>query len=66
MTHVNGQTMDYTATMQMLVGWREGAWRNAEALVNAPCYSYSMPVIIAITDPRGPPEDSNLEQFGRV
>src|SRR5947207_6245236 len=36
MTHVNGQTMDYTATMQMLVGWREGAWRNAEALVNAP------------------------------
>ncbi len=36
MTHVNGQTLDYTATMQLLVAWREGAWRNAEALVNAP------------------------------
>jgi len=35
-THVNGQTLDYTATMQILVGWREQAWRNAEALVNAP------------------------------
>jgi hypothetical protein len=36
MTHINGQTMDYTATMQMLVAWREAAWRNAEALVSAP------------------------------
>jgi hypothetical protein len=36
MTHFNGQTLDYTATMQILVGWREMAWRNAEALVNAP------------------------------
>jgi hypothetical protein len=35
-THFNGQTLDYTATMQLLVAWREGAWRNAEALVNAP------------------------------
>jgi hypothetical protein len=35
-THVNGQTMDYSAVMQILVGWREQAWRNAEALVNAP------------------------------
>jgi hypothetical protein len=36
MTHVEGQTLDYTATMQVLVAWREGAWRNAEALVSAP------------------------------
>jgi hypothetical protein len=35
-THFNGQTLDYTATMQILVAWREAAWRNAEALVNAP------------------------------
>jgi hypothetical protein len=28
--------MDETATMQLLVAWREQAWRNAEALVNAP------------------------------
>ena len=34
--HVQGQTMDYTALMQVLVGWREQAWRNAEALVAAP------------------------------
>jgi len=38
----------------------------AASLVNAPCYSYSTPVIVAITDPRGPPEDSNLDQFGRL
>jgi hypothetical protein len=33
---VQGTTMDETATLHMLVGWREQAWRNAEALVNAP------------------------------
>ena len=33
---VQGTTMDETATLQMLVGWREQAWRNAELLVNAP------------------------------
>ena len=33
---VQGTTMDETATLQLLVGWREQAWRNAEALVNAP------------------------------
>ena len=33
---VQGTTMDETATGQMLFGWREQAWRNAEALVNAP------------------------------
>lgn len=26
----------YSATMQVVVAWRENAWRNAEALVNAP------------------------------
>ncbi|MEY2456291.1 MAG: hypothetical protein QOK06_1385, partial [Acidimicrobiaceae bacterium] len=35
-SNIQGTTMDETATMQLLVGWREQAWRNAEALVNAP------------------------------
>ena len=29
-------TYDETATLQLVVAWREQAWRNAEALVNAP------------------------------
>ena len=33
---VQGSTIDETVTLQLLVGWRELAWRNAEALVNAP------------------------------
>jgi hypothetical protein len=33
---VDGTTMDETGMLQILVGWREQAWRNAEALVNAP------------------------------
>jgi hypothetical protein len=33
---VHGTTVDETVLLQMLVGWREQAWRNAEALVNAP------------------------------
>ena len=33
---VQGTTMDETATLQILVAWREQAWRNAELLVNAP------------------------------
>lgn len=28
--------LSYTALMQVLIGWRETAWRNAERLVNAP------------------------------
>ena len=28
--------VSYGTIMQMLTGWRENAWRNAEALVNAP------------------------------
>lgn len=32
----DGTTMDETGMLQLLVAWREGAWRNAEALVNAP------------------------------
>lgn len=35
-TQIDGTTIDETAMLQMLVGWREQAWRNAEALVNAP------------------------------
>lgn len=33
---IDGTTMDETGMLQMLVGWREQAWHNAEALVNAP------------------------------
>ena len=33
---IDGTTMDETGLLQLLVGWREQAWRNAEALVNAP------------------------------
>ena len=33
---VDGTTMDETGMLQLLVGWREQAWRNAELLVNAP------------------------------
>jgi len=33
---IDGTTLDETALLQILVGWREQAWRNAEALVNAP------------------------------
>ena len=32
---VDGTTMDETGSIQLLVGWREQAWRNAEALVSA-------------------------------
>ncbi len=35
-TQIDGSTLDETLMLQMLVGWREQAWRNAEALVNAP------------------------------
>lgn len=33
---IDGTTMDETGMLQLLVAWREQAWRNAEALVNAP------------------------------
>ena len=34
-SQIDGTTLDETALLQLLVGWREQAWRNAEALVNA-------------------------------
>src|SRR5688572_20814081 len=33
---IDGTTMDETATINMLVAWREMAWRNAERIVAAP------------------------------
>lgn len=33
---IDGTTLDETTMLQILVGWREQAWRNAEALVGAP------------------------------
>ena len=35
-TQLNGTQLDEAALLQLLVAWREGAWRNAEALVSAP------------------------------
>jgi hypothetical protein len=35
-TQVHGTTLDEAAFLQLLVLWREQAWRNAEALVSAP------------------------------
>lgn len=35
-TQVDGTQLDEAALLQLLVGWREQAWRNAEALVSAP------------------------------
>jgi hypothetical protein len=35
-TQINGTQLDSTAMLQLLVAWREQAWRNAELLVSAP------------------------------
>jgi hypothetical protein len=35
-TQVDGTQLDEAALLQLLVAWREQAWRNAEALVSAP------------------------------
>jgi hypothetical protein len=34
-TQIDGTQLDEAALLQLLVGWREQAWRNAEALVSA-------------------------------
>lgn len=33
---IDGTTIDETVLLQLLAGWREQAWRNAEAIANAP------------------------------
>jgi len=45
---VDGTTMDETAMLQLLVSWRERAWRNAEAIVNAPTEAERQQVIANI------------------
>lgn len=35
-TQIDGTQLDEAVLLQMLVGWREQAWRSAEALVSAP------------------------------
>lgn len=35
-TQINGTLLDEAALLQLLLSWRELAWRNAELLVNAP------------------------------
>jgi len=45
---VDGTTMDETGMLQLLVGWREQAWRNAEAIVNAPTEADRQEVLAGI------------------
>lgn len=45
---INGTTMDETAIMQLLMAWREQAWRNAEAIVNAPTEAARQAVLAGI------------------
>lgn len=47
-SQIDGTTLDETATLQLLVGWREMAWRNAEALVNAPTEADRLMVLSGI------------------
>lgn len=35
-SYLDGTTLDETTLFQLMAAWREGAWRNAERLVNAP------------------------------
>jgi hypothetical protein len=41
-------TFDESATMQMIIAWREAAWRNAERLVNAPSEAHRAAVAAEI------------------
>jgi hypothetical protein len=45
---IDGTTMDETAFLQLLVSWREMAWRNAERIVNAPDAASRQQVIDSI------------------
>ncbi|MFP5254748.1 MAG: DUF5995 family protein [Acidimicrobiia bacterium] len=45
---VDGTTMDETALLQLLVSWREMAWRNAERIVSAPDEAARQEVIASI------------------
>lgn len=45
---IDGTTLDEIAVLQILVGWREQAWRNAEALVNAPTEAARLIVLSGI------------------
>jgi hypothetical protein len=45
---IDGTTLDETATINLLVGWREQAWRNAERIVAAPTEAQRAAVIADI------------------
>lgn len=45
---IDGTTMDETGFLQLLVSWREMAWRNAERIVNAPDEAARQAVIDSI------------------
>jgi hypothetical protein len=45
---LDGTTLDETGMLQILVDWREEAWRNAEAIVNAPTAAERAKVLAGI------------------
>lgn len=45
---IDGTTMDETGLLQTLQAWREQAWRNAEAIVNAPTAAHRANVLTSI------------------
>src|SRR5690606_12708440 len=47
-TQIKGTTLDETLMLQLLVSWRERAWRNAEAIANAPTPEARAEVIAGI------------------
>ncbi len=47
---IDGTTMDETATLQLLFGWREEAWRNAERIALADTPAQKAAVIRSIED----------------
>jgi hypothetical protein len=57
-TQVYGTQLDEAALLQILVGWRELAWRNAEALVSAP--SPAARALVAQQIERGAAIEANL------
>jgi len=45
---IDGITMDETGLLQLLISWRERAWRNAESIVNAPTEAQRQQVLANI------------------
>jgi hypothetical protein len=57
-TQIHGTLLDEAAFLQLLVSWREGAWRNAELLVSAP--TPAARALVAAEIERGSAIEANL------